>query len=324
MDPDSSFNLEMRIVAPKSRARWFWFNEAVDADRAHFAGMVEDVVERYPPDYGDVASLFYFCRETKVHIPIRNDQELVEMFEKNRAYRTCLLTFAYHSPSSEPPVIPSWDSESPTNAEPPPNVAAQSSGEPPSCAEPPLTPSMACPSLAEPSQATQCESVQPEYLANPNAMNEHVGVDDEALYIDLGPLHPPPPPNPQGPRVDREDVISDGGESSETDDDDDDESDSDDEVEDIDDMVRDREPENFPEADYDKKNPPMDEGTVYSDMDAFKIALASHAVTHEFNYDIEKSDTGRYRVYCSQRNDGCKWRIHAATQKDGHTVKVIC
>ena len=74
---------------------------------------------------------------------------------------------------------------------------------------------------------------------------------------------------------------------------------SDDEVEDIDDMVKDREPEHMSNVDYDKKVPPMLVGTVYSDMDAFMIALATHVVKHEFNYDIEKSDTGRYRVNCS-------------------------
>jgi hypothetical protein len=32
------------------------------------------------------------------------------------------------------------------------------------------------------------------------------------------------------------------------------------------------------DVDYDKKDPPMIEGTLYSNMNAFKIALASHAV----------------------------------------------
>ena len=61
-------------------------------------------------------------------------------------------------------------------------------------------------------------------------------------------------------------------------------------------MVKDREPEHMPDIDYDKKDPPMLVGTMYSDMDAFKIALTTHDVKHEFNYDIKKSDTGRYRV----------------------------
>jgi hypothetical protein len=71
--------------------------------------------------------------------------------------------------------------------------------------EPPMTPSVACPNLAEPSHATQTEpnlaepsqctqTDEPENLANPNPMNEFVGIDDEGLYIDLGPQHPVPLP----------------------------------------------------------------------------------------------------------------------------------
>ena len=80
----------------------------------------------------------------------------------------------------------------------------------------------------------------------------------------------------------------------------------------------------MPNVDYDKKDPPMSVGTVYSAMDAFKIALTTHAVKYEFNYDIEKSDTWRYRVNCSQQSDACRWRLHASTLRDGHTIKVMC
>ena len=37
---------------------------------------------------------------------------------------------------------------------------------------------------------THTQSIEPKYLANPNPMNEHVGVDEEELYIDLGPQYP--------------------------------------------------------------------------------------------------------------------------------------
>ena len=39
-------------------------------------------------------------------------------------------------------------------------------------------------------------------------------------------------------------------------------------------MVKDREPKHMPDVDYDKKDPPMSVGTMYSDMDAFKIFLS--------------------------------------------------
>jgi hypothetical protein len=184
--------------------------------------------------------------------------------------------------------------------------------------EPPMTPSVACPNLAEPShatqtepnlaepsQCTQTEPDEPEKLANPNPMKEFVGIDDEGLYIDLGPQHPVPPPSVDEEGVDEEYMSDDESKS-----------DDDIEIEDLDDIVEDREPEQqMSDAEYDKNDPPMTEGTVYANMDAFKIALASHAVKYEFNYDIEKSDTRRYRVSCTFKSKGCNWRIHTSTNK---------
>jgi hypothetical protein len=89
-------------------------------------------------------------------------------------------------------------------------------------------------------------------------------------------------------------------------------------------IVRDREPRQMPDVDYDQKDPPMKEGTIYSGMDAFKIALTSHVVKYEFNYDIEKSEPGRHSVNCTYKSQGCLWRIHASTRKDDLTVEVLC
>jgi hypothetical protein len=52
--------------------------------------MVADVVDKYPHDYGDIVSLFYFCTKTKVNIQVRSDQDLVEMFAKHRAFITAV------------------------------------------------------------------------------------------------------------------------------------------------------------------------------------------------------------------------------------------
>jgi len=324
MDPNSSYNLEMRIVGPNCRAKWFSVNEVVDADRTLLTGLMEDLVDKYPPSYGDVATLFYWCMHSKVHIPVRNDQEMLAMFEKNRATRTCLLTVAYHSPGTQP-VLPDWESGSPRKS-----------------VEPPFTPSIVSPSIAEPSQPSMSQPPKPsqlEFLANPNPMNEHMGIDDEGLYIDLGPNHPPPPPTSsqsQGGSKEREEEIDESSDEEVADRDeecaesgsDDETSDEEDEEVEIDESsdeeVADREPEQFPDVEYDKDDPPMTVGTIYPDMASFKIALASHAVKHEFNYEIDKSDTGRYTVHCSLRNEGCPWRLHASTSADGHGIQVMC
>ena len=324
MDPNSSYNLEMRIVGPNCRAKWFSVNEVVDADRTLLTGLMEDLVDKYPPSYGDVATLFYWCMHSKVHIPVRNDQEMLAMFEKNRATRTCLLTVAYHSPGTQP-VLPDWESGSPRKS-----------------VEPPFTPSIVSPSIAEPSQPSMSQPPKPsqlEFLANPNPMNEHMGIDDEGLYIDLGPNHPPPPPtssqSQEGSKereeeidessdeevADRDEECAESGSDDETSDEEDEEVEID---ESSDEEVADREPEQFPDVEYDKDDPPMTVGTIYPDMASFKIALASHAVKHEFNYEIDKSDTGRYTVHCSLRNEGCPWRLHASTSADGHGIQVMC
>jgi hypothetical protein len=54
------------------------------------------------------------------------------------------------------------------------------------------------------------------------------------------------------------------------------------EIEDVDHIVKDSESDHMPDAEYDKKDPPMIVGSVYRDMIAFKLALASHALKHEF------------------------------------------
>jgi hypothetical protein len=305
MDANSSFNLEIRIVTPNCRGGgWFLLDKVVDSDVTNFTDLINEVVDKYPCDYGDVVRLFYFCMESKVNIQICSDQDLVQMFAKHKDSKCCLLTLAYHSPSNEPIEIPNWDFSSTA-----------------SYVEPPITPSVVCARLPEPSQSqfTHNQPHETEYLANPNPLNEHVGVDEEGLYIDCGPQHPPPHPNPQlqASPIGSADACSD-------DDSNDDSDDESDEETIIEDMVKDSELRQMPDVDYDKKDPPMIEGTLYSNMDAFKIALASHAVKYEFNYDIETSEPGRYRVNCTFKSKGCRWRIHASTLKDDLTVKVIC
>jgi len=49
-------------------------------------------------------------------------------------------------------------------------------------------------------------------------------------------------------------------------------------MEDVDDIVKDNEPDHMPDTEYDKKDPPMTVGSVYRDMYAFKLVLASHVV----------------------------------------------
>jgi hypothetical protein len=87
---------------------------------------------------------------------------------------------------------------------------------------------MPCPSLAEQSNSTQNAPAAPEIaailddsLGNPNPENEHVGIDDEGLYIDVGPQQAPAQqPQPPAQHSSSDDDSSD--EEYEVNDDDDD------------------------------------------------------------------------------------------------------
>jgi len=171
MDAKNSFNLEIRIVAANTRDRWYWSSKIVDADFTNFKDLVDEVVEKCPPRFGDIVRLFYFCMDSKVNIQVCSDQNLFAMFDKHEASKCCLLTFSYHSPSSEPHVIPDWDF---------------STGQ---SIEAPFTSFIPCPSIAESSLQTQTQSTDNGNLANPNPCNEHLG-DEEWLYIELDPQPP--------------------------------------------------------------------------------------------------------------------------------------
>ena len=98
MDPASSYNLEIRIIARHTRARWFSLNKVVDADRTNFVDLVAEVENKYLSDYGDVVRLFYFYIERQVNIQVCTDQDLLDMFAKHNASKCCFLTFGYPAP----------------------------------------------------------------------------------------------------------------------------------------------------------------------------------------------------------------------------------
>jgi hypothetical protein len=145
------------------------------------------------------------------------------------------------------------------------------------------------------------KSADREFLDNPTPSNEHLGIDEESLYIDIGPEHGAPPIPTSETELDT--MLDDEIEEDEVDEVEDYESLSDDEIEE-DDIVTDREPPQKPDANYDKDDPLMAVGTMYSDQNAFKLALATHVTKYEFQYIIEKCDKSRYRVYCSGKNQG--------------------
>jgi hypothetical protein len=310
MDPNSSYLLKIRLTGnPKKRRKEFsCFNitKVVDSDVCNFKDLVEEIVDKYPHGYNEIVHVFYYDNVEKTFPQITTDQELLKMFSKHADSKVVCMTITYTEPTDDVPIPKCYADE---------------------VLDIPDTPSMACPSLVVGSQLTEPTS-QPtkpctskpsidqdgddDYLANPEPHNEHVGVDDEILYLaNLEPYN-------EHVGVSRaHQNVSEGSDSESG-------SESDEEYEEEDGLIGKDPPPPMPIICYDKLDPPMSVGSIYPNMQAFKLALSQHAVNHEFEFNTEKSDPGRLRAYCSRkREEGCRWRIHASTMKDNVTIKVI-
>lgn len=155
---------------------------------------------------------------------------------------------------------------------------------------------------------------------NPFLENEHVGVDEETLYLEKEPIHAIVCVEKEKD----EDYVHEYGywdEDEESEDESEDEEEY--EVQSDEELVG-HEADHIPNAEYDKEDPPMAVGSTYPRMKEFKLALSQHAIKHEFEYNTEKSAPYRFRAYCSRRDeDNCPWKLHTYTTEDKCTVMVI-
>ena len=59
----------------------------------------------------------------------------------------------------------------------------------------------------------------------------------------------------------------------------------------------------------DMKNPEMNKGCVYTNMEVFRLAMRQYAINKEFELGIDKTDRRRYIGFC--KGAKCNWRIWA-------------
>jgi hypothetical protein len=148
------------------------------------------------------------------------------------------------------------------------------------------------------------------YLMNPLPNNEHVGVDEEGMYLKED--HVIAVPSDKGKEKTSVPLTEDKAQSEQ-------------EVTDNE-MIEDgmqKDPNRGPHVEYDKENPLMTVGSMYPNMAEFKLALSQHAIKNEFEYNTERRGPKRLRAYWSRKEDNCPWRIHASTTADRITVMVI-
>jgi len=47
-DIETSFNLEIRIISPRLRGRWYGINKVVDSDTINFKDLVDEIMGKFP------------------------------------------------------------------------------------------------------------------------------------------------------------------------------------------------------------------------------------------------------------------------------------
>ena len=293
MDASSSYLLKIRIIGNPKKVRkdvtCFLFEKVVDSDTTNFKDFIESIVNQYPPGYQEVVHVHYYDSYLAAFPEVKTDQELLSMFQKHTENKVVDMAITYNDPLEPYIPITKWpgasDVDSDFTCDPKQKQPMNKGKQPMNKGKP------------EP---------EDENCPNPLLENEYVDIDEESTY--LGKEHADDVPS-KGEDKDADYVVeedSDSGSDSEMDDEN--------EVEGMEPI----------DADYDKNDPPMHVGMTYPNIQVFKLALAQHAIKHEFEYNTEKSDKGRFRAYCTRKQeDNCPWRLHASTMDDKQTIKVI-
>ena len=81
------------------------------------------------------------------------------------------------------------------------------------------------------------------------------------------------------------------------------------------------EDEDRPIIHFDKDNPTIDEGTIFTSVEDCRYAVATFAIKAGFEYITEKSDQKRLRVHCRE-SKVCKWTLHASPMRGGYPFQV--
>ncbi|XP_015637954.1 uncharacterized protein [Oryza sativa Japonica Group] len=310
MDPLTTYLLEIKLARDRKNARveydWFIFSKVIDSNAMCYKDFIDDIAKSYPWGPNETVTIGYVDMVHKITHHVTTDQDMLTMFEKFVDIKVIPMIIRIHGINES---IDELD-----------HTLVKASA----CV--PDTPSLATPSqvdFSQPSSSTLPSHVivpSDTYLVNSFPMAEHVGVDEEGIYLDE-----------EEAVVGHADETRDEGavnevsedESWATSEDESEDASEDDGVNESEDesMASDGMPEHIPIATYDKNDPPMIVGSVYPNINEFRLAIAQHAIKKEFEYNIIRSEPGQFTASCAAK--GCKWRIHASVVADGVTMMGI-
>ncbi|BAH92440.1 Os03g0845100 [Oryza sativa Japonica Group] len=300
MDPLTTYLLEIKLAGDQKNARvkydWFIFNKMIDSNAMCYKDFVDDIAKSYPWGPNETVTIGYVDMVHKISHHVTTDQDMLEMFEKFVDIKVIPMIIRIHGMNEN---IDELD-HTLVKA----NICV------------PDTPSLATPSqvdFSQPSSSTLPSHVlmpSDTYLINPFPMAEHVD-NEEAVAGQAD--------ETRGEGAANEESEDESWATSEDTSEDASEGDGVDESED-ESMALDGMPENIPSATYDKNDPPMIVGSIYPNIDEFRLAIAQHAIKKEFEFNIIRSEPGQYTAKCAAQ--GCNWRIHASVVADGVTMIV--
>ncbi|KAF8679152.1 hypothetical protein HU200_045918 [Digitaria exilis] len=267
MDPNSTFQLKVRLFGNKMRMRedyiCGYLEMFIDSDLTNYMDLVKEIVEKRPPGYLEVAHFQYYDDVLRICPELKSDQDLMSMFEKHSKTKVVQMLVSYCDPSEQFEPFQEWPFQD--------NVEEDDT-----------------------------------YLCNPLPENEHVGVDEEILYLEKAHV--------ETIEEDKEKEYVPEEDDHFPEDEGEDESDLD--IESESELEPDQElVEQVANLEFDKEDPPMEVGSTYPSMAEFKLALQTYAIKHEFEYNTAKSAPYRFTAFCSRKvKDNCQWRLHASVK----------
>jgi hypothetical protein len=155
MDPNSTYLLKIKPIGKKKVRKdfsCFSFEMVINLELTNYKDLIEEIVDKYPLGYLKVTHVQYFDDVKKIFPEVQTDQELMSLFEKHSKTKVMNLFISYCSPSEPFESIKEWHNDvqrQPTNS------------------------------------GKQDEH---NYLCNPLPENEHVGVDEEIMYLENAPV----------------------------------------------------------------------------------------------------------------------------------------
>ncbi|KAJ1253568.1 hypothetical protein BS78_K232800, partial [Paspalum vaginatum] len=157
MDQNSSYMLQIKMLGNRKHTRkdikCVLLEKVVDGDLTNIKDLVESITKQCPPSYLEVPHVQYYDKITKTFPEVKSDQDLMLMFEKHSKTKVVTMFMGYWNSFEPYELITEWSFDEQLQ------------------------------------QNNNDDQDDDNYLKNPFSDNEHVGVDEEGLYLETIPTN---------------------------------------------------------------------------------------------------------------------------------------